>query len=235
MCHVSTASPQTERSCRLLWNAILALWLSPQDFRSAEIGEDAGGAGYRSGWDLPLGEHHGRIYAKACEVGGVSGGTSQQPYEYANHDIMSMRVNRLLVDHVEHDIFYRLTQRKRDVLCLSGGYRSGQASCRLMHSGNGRAPAVASATEKSTLWFVDAVGARPDSFACLARQLAFVLSPALFTSWCSWLPFRLLDRLHSGIVQTFIYVPHRTEGAAGRGGWHPRPERRYGWRALLRR
>lgn len=69
VCPVSTASPQTERSCRLLWNVILALWISPQDFRPAGSGEDAGGAGCRSGWDLPLGEHHGRTYAKACEVG----------------------------------------------------------------------------------------------------------------------------------------------------------------------
>ncbi|CAM9209213.1 unnamed protein product [Ectocarpus sp. 4 AP-2014] len=53
---------KTERSCGLLWNAILALWLSPQDFRSTESEEICGG------WGLPLGEHHGRIYAKACEA-----------------------------------------------------------------------------------------------------------------------------------------------------------------------
>ncbi|CAM9247576.1 unnamed protein product, partial [Ectocarpus fasciculatus] len=53
---------KTERSCGLLWNAILALWLSPQDFRSTESAEVC------VGWGLPLGEHHGRIYAKACEA-----------------------------------------------------------------------------------------------------------------------------------------------------------------------
>ncbi|CAB1113909.1 unnamed protein product [Ectocarpus sp. CCAP 1310/34] len=53
---------KTERSCGLLWNAILALWLSPQDFRSIESAEVC------VGWGLPLGEHHGRIYAKACEA-----------------------------------------------------------------------------------------------------------------------------------------------------------------------
>lgn len=58
-------SLQTERSCGLLWNAILSLWLSPQDFRPPEAAKDMGGG---CGWDLPLGEHHGRIYAKACEV-----------------------------------------------------------------------------------------------------------------------------------------------------------------------
>ncbi|CAM9352028.1 unnamed protein product, partial [Ectocarpus sp. 13 AM-2016] len=53
---------KTERSCGLLWNAILALWLSPQDFRSTESADVC------VGWGLPLGEHHGRIYAKACEA-----------------------------------------------------------------------------------------------------------------------------------------------------------------------
>ncbi|CAN0183838.1 unnamed protein product, partial [Pylaiella littoralis] len=56
---------KTERSCGLLWNAILSLWLSPQDFRPPEAAKDMGGG---CGWDLPLGEHHGRIYAKACEA-----------------------------------------------------------------------------------------------------------------------------------------------------------------------
>lgn len=56
---------KTERSCGLLWNAILSLWLSPQDFAPVDIGEGADGDG---GGYLPLGEHHGRIYAKACEV-----------------------------------------------------------------------------------------------------------------------------------------------------------------------
>lgn len=57
---------QTERSCGLLWNAILSLWLSPQDFQPPDTAEGLSGG---CGWELPLGEHHGRIYAKACEVG----------------------------------------------------------------------------------------------------------------------------------------------------------------------
>eukprot|EP00903_Cladosiphon_okamuranus_P012352 g11581.t1 len=59
---------KTERSCGLLWNAILSLWLSPQNFRPLEIGEGVDGGRSRCGWDLPLAEHHGRAYAKACEA-----------------------------------------------------------------------------------------------------------------------------------------------------------------------
>lgn len=63
-----TSRSKTGRSCGLLWNAILSLWLSPQDFRPADIGEGVDSRGGECGWGLPLGEHHGRIYAKACEV-----------------------------------------------------------------------------------------------------------------------------------------------------------------------
>eukprot|EP00752_Nemacystus_decipiens_P012187 g10805.t1 len=59
---------KTERSCGLLWNAILSLWLSPQDFRPTDVGEGVDNGEGEDGWDLPLGESHGRIYAKACEA-----------------------------------------------------------------------------------------------------------------------------------------------------------------------
>ncbi|CAM9135050.1 unnamed protein product [Scytosiphon promiscuus] len=53
---------KTERACGLLWNTILSLWLSPQDFRLGGDTEAVVGRG------LPLGVHHGRTFAKACEA-----------------------------------------------------------------------------------------------------------------------------------------------------------------------
>lgn len=55
---------KTESACGLLWNAILSLWLSPQDFRpgNAACPGETGTAG------VVLMEPHARVYAKACEV-----------------------------------------------------------------------------------------------------------------------------------------------------------------------
>lgn len=64
-----TSKPaKTERACGLLWNMVLSLWLSPQNFHHAS---DIPASSRREG-DMDegvcLGEYHARAFAKACEV-----------------------------------------------------------------------------------------------------------------------------------------------------------------------
>lgn len=58
---------KTEQACGLLWNAILSLWLSPQDFHPSFLDSpDMAQTGMKG--TARLGENHARVYAKACEV-----------------------------------------------------------------------------------------------------------------------------------------------------------------------
>lgn len=73
---------KTKSACGLLWNAILSLWLSPQDFRPVNtVCPD------KSGTDgVLLMESHARVYAKACEVNNCCVLPTYYPHYYVDSE-----------------------------------------------------------------------------------------------------------------------------------------------------